>query len=482
LSGEKVSRLIVPWARSPAERDVSVLAQSFNHRIAQAVSVLDATIMSESIKLLNPGHPHAYKFLTTSTTLIVLSTCARTALRDATAYKVLDQSRISLGTIELYRGVLYRQWSGDMAFEIERLTVGGLALIAYAAECKPTLNRSKKVNPADYKPLHAKPYCTCGFVKPSVSDIKNLLENGRIPVVVMDGDKLRVCDSTNHPYIAISHVWADGLGSMTEVGLPRCQITRIANLARQVVAGGAFWLDALCVPEDKTARKRAIELMAKTYEMAEKVLVTDGGIREQCSLSSPKEDLLLRITTSGWMQRIWTLQEGVLARELVFEVSNGVVDITHFSGASYTIALKVLAFLQHRPHDEAKQKVGQICPTPPRCNFNDLIPLLRHRKTSKPEDEPIAVAGVLGVSSSSLVAIHGLENRMRELLLQCRTIPRSVAVTGWNSKKLALPGFSWAPASVSEILWGTEWPDPFSAQVTPDGLRALYTVIRFPDT
>ncbi|KAL0580020.1 hypothetical protein V5O48_002023 [Marasmius crinis-equi] len=256
---------------------------------------------------------------------------------------------------------------------------------------------------------------------------------------------------------------------------------RIRNLASQAVPGGAFWLDALCIPNDREPRKRAIGLMAETYENAEKVLVIDGGVRTQCSLSSPTEELLMRIATSGWMQRIWTLQEGMLAQRLTFEVSDGVIDSTRFNGAPYDVALRALAFLGHRPHDAVKRELAPVCPKPPRCSYNDLIPLLRHRQTSKPADEPLAIAGVLGVDSAALVQLDGLESRMRELLLQCRTLPRSVGVTGWISQKLDLPGFSWAPASISQILWGTEWQDPFSATVTPDGLRARYTVIRFPE-
>ncbi|KAL0567625.1 hypothetical protein V5O48_014370 [Marasmius crinis-equi] len=483
LSGEKVSRLIVPYIRTISNSSISTVVQSFNLRIIPKISELDAAVLSESIRFLEPGHPHSPRFLAVGTTLMVLCHCVREALKDGAAYDALDHSRISLGLIELYRTELQRKWSDrTLGFEIERLVVGGLAFIAYTASCPPTQNKSKNFDPATYRPLHTTPNCTCEFIKPPISEIKNILANDRIPVVAMDeANNLIVRDSADQAYMAVSHVWADGLGSTTEEGLPRCQVTRLANLASQAVPGGAFWLESLCVPNDENPRKHAIMLTAAAYEGAYTVLVTDGAVHTQCSLSSPTEELLMRIATSGWMQQISTLQAGMLAQRLTFEVSDGVIDSTRFNGAPYDIVLRVIPFLRHRPHDDVKRELAPFCPKPPRCSYNDIIPLLRHRKTSKPEDEPLAVAGVLGVDSSALIQLDGLESRMRELLLRCRTLPRSVGVTGWISRKLNLPGFSWAPASISQVLWGTEWQDPFSATVTPDGLRARYTAIRFSE-
>ncbi|THV03519.1 hypothetical protein K435DRAFT_747777 [Dendrothele bispora CBS 962.96] len=485
LSGEKVSRLIVPCMRTISDKvdiDVSAIVQSFNLRIIPKVSELDAAVLSETIQFLDPEHPHSHRFLAVGTTLMVLCHCVRAVLKDGVAYDALDHSRISLGLIELYRRELERKWSDQtLGFEIERLVVGGLAFIAYTASCPPT-RKTKHVDPAVYRPLHTTPDCTCEFIKPPISEIKDILADDRIPVVALDeANKLVVHDSTNQAYMAISHVWADGLGSTAEEGLPRCQVTRLANFASQAVTGGAFWLESLCIPNDENPRKHAMMLTAAAYKGAHTVLVIDEAVRTQCSLSSPKEELLMRIASSAWMQQVSTLQEGMLAQRLTFEVSDGVLDSTHFNYAPYDIALRVIPFLRHRPHDDVKRELAPVCSTPLRCTFNDIIPLLRHRKISKPEDEPLVIASVLGADSSTLVQLDGLENRMRQLLLECRILPRSIGVTGWNSQKLDLPGFSWAPASISQVLWGTEWQDPLSATVTPDGLLTRYTVIRFPE-
>ncbi|CAK9200436.1 unnamed protein product [Sphagnum troendelagicum] len=81
---------------------------------------------------------------------------------------------------------------------------------------------------------------------------------------------------------------------------------------------------ALCIPAVKDMRKQAIGLMAKTYNEAEVVLVIYSGI-QATSVSTSHEEKLLHLLSSGWMQQLWTLQEGILAQKLVFEFSDGLV-------------------------------------------------------------------------------------------------------------------------------------------------------------
>jgi hypothetical protein len=80
------------------------------------------------------------------------------------------------------------------------------------------------------------------------------------------------------PYVAISHVWADELGSTTEEGLLACQIKQLVALTNQLTPCKAFWIDALCIPSVKDMRKQVIRFMVKTYKDAKFVLVIDFGI------------------------------------------------------------------------------------------------------------------------------------------------------------------------------------------------------------
>jgi len=60
------------------------------------------------------------------------------------------------------------------------------------------------------------------------------------------------------PYVAISHVWSDGLGNAIANTLPWCQLQRIQGLVDalyQDTAGNQhpvpFWMDTLCVPVEQ---------------------------------------------------------------------------------------------------------------------------------------------------------------------------------------------------------------------------------------
>ncbi|KAH3359488.1 hypothetical protein KXV52_005576, partial [Aspergillus fumigatus] len=91
-------------------------------------------------------------------------------------------------------------------------------------------------------------------------------------------------------YVAISHVWADGMGNRAANWLPECQLDRITHLVENVQWEGrrplpedpnnsdgvGFWMDALCVPAvDKDRKRKAIRNMRHVYSNAKAVLVLD---------------------------------------------------------------------------------------------------------------------------------------------------------------------------------------------------------------
>lgn len=333
-----------------------------------------------------------------------------------------------------------------------------------------------------YTPRHVDPSCTCKALIPPVSDITKLLEKKTIPVVIFEEGSLVVRPASEVPYVALSHVWADGLGSTTEEGLPACQVARLAKLVQGLIPEShAFWMDSLCVPSVKDLRKRAIQLMAQTYERAAKVLVLDVGIRSQCSLSKPWAENVLRIATSGWVTRVWTLQEGILARDLYFEFADGLCNcdqLMSFDGPVqhesqlkapwfYRGLLPLLTFRTARIRSRRQQ-----------CTLRDVIMLLRRRTTTKAEDETIAIAGLLPLDLATLLAISGEDapaQRMKAFLIQMRQVPRRFPLL--PTEKLTIPSFTWAPRSLAEAQESDDTDG--DATCTTQGLLAEYTVARF---
>ncbi|KAH9206144.1 hypothetical protein DL95DRAFT_416785 [Leptodontidium sp. 2 PMI_412] len=67
-------------------------------------------------------------------------------------------------------------------------------------------------------------------------------------------------------------------------------------------------------------------LMRKTYADANKVLLLDSFIQGGGCSGISDVELALRILSSGWIRRLWTLQEGVLAKRLLVQFSERTVD------------------------------------------------------------------------------------------------------------------------------------------------------------
>ncbi|KAI0751778.1 hypothetical protein C8Q80DRAFT_1268965 [Daedaleopsis nitida] len=329
-----------------------------------------------------------------------------------------------------------------------------------------------------YVPQHVDPSCRCDHIMPPFDDVVRLLSEWVVPAVVYDGTRLHVRPADDNTYVAMSH---------------------IAALVRQIMpdSDGAFWMDSLCVPDMKDSRQRAIKLMANTYRDAAKVLVVDACIRSQCSLAKSWEENLLRIATSGWVRRVWTLQEGMLARELYFEFADAPLDVEEELGlksstrargngpstpahdsfqslSTRQMCRSHVPLLAQRAHDLARSESGHT------YTLENVVRLLKLRTTSKAEDEIIAISGLLpSLDVGRLLAITGPDAaalRMKDFLLQLRGVPRLLVVL--RSPRLDLPGFRWAPSSFAQATEGVS--SRYGVAVcTEDGLVGRFLLAAF---
>ncbi|PBK70436.1 hypothetical protein ARMSODRAFT_112429 [Armillaria solidipes] len=342
-------------------------------------------------------------------------------------------------------------------------------------KCKMTACVINTIDTSSYSNRHAMEGCTCAYSNPSLERVCGSLENSEIPVVIQlqPNDGLISSDGSKTPYIAISHVWADGLGSTTEVGLPTCQINRLASIARRLIPSGAFWMDALCVPEKKDLRKRAIGLMAETYRNAGAVLVIDSGIRS-CSVSAPLEERLLCIISSGWMQRLWTLQEGLLARNLIFELADGFATLDELIPMGEDLVDVLLTQLAAEIFRLTKY---QRYATSNGFGLGDVAKSLRWRTTSRAGDETLAISGLLNINAFELVSLPASQ-RMMTLFLRVQKLPSDIIFI--PGPKLNESGFRWAPKTMMTSM-RTSMPiyDQYDALCTPQGLIAEYSAVYF---
>lgn len=129
-------------------------------------------------------------------------------------------------------------------------------------------------------------------------------------------------------YCAISHVWADRLANGKHNNLPSCQFERISKIVPEKLtyrygenrnkvtpegrAENYIWMDSFCIPSDpryQALRDLSIMRMSEIYEEAAGVLVLDADLMAAPVISQNTE-LIAYVLFSGWMQRLWTLQEG----------------------------------------------------------------------------------------------------------------------------------------------------------------------------
>jgi hypothetical protein len=184
---------------------------------------------------------------------------------------------------------------------------------------------ASQIELANYRTKHFSCDCECEFLGPEKAKLHTIIENGQVPLIRIWEDETshqlrldvdpRTADSQ---YVAISHVWSDGLGNVDDNALPSCQLWRLYISLEilqidQIKSNRPiyFWMDTLCVPRTNSAfRQHAIRCMSKIYKEADKVLVLDSYM--QSTGHKNLVDCLLTIACSTWVRRLWTLQEGML--------------------------------------------------------------------------------------------------------------------------------------------------------------------------
>ncbi|KAF2267175.1 hypothetical protein CC78DRAFT_566334 [Lojkania enalia] len=229
----------------------------------------------------------------------------------------------------------------------------------------------------DYVSQHThKNLVSCSLVHVSQDSIRDIIRVGGIPLVWIDesssgAPQLHVRSATARDnYIAISHVWSDGLGNPQSNALPMCQVKKLARYLTQLPHPSTqgveeefrstysfgpisidigrlslicrlsarpilFWMDTLCIPistnandiETNELKKKAINQMALIYGRASQVLVLDSSLQQSRLSVMNNNELLARIAFSNWMGRSWTLQEGALSPFVYFQFADGAINL-----------------------------------------------------------------------------------------------------------------------------------------------------------
>ncbi len=340
-----------------------------------------------------------------------------------------------------------------------------------------------------YQTKHVVDCPGCHYLSIDAKELNSILGRGQTPRACLQltdskhTGTIRLTVKESGPYVAISHVWSDGLGNPHTNSLPTCQLLRLHRMAAALNVSfenrsSAIWIDSLLVPVNKGHEKRlALSRLSEYYQAATKVLVLDSDLL-QASQACTKEELMTRIFLSSWMRRLWTLEEGILSREILeFQLQDATVslrdlgELSDFSTSATAIgstlqdnmlmSLPKIANYYRRPARDISLQHSVVA---------ELLPLLEFRSTTKIIDEPICIAHILGLDTSKLVIIDEAPLRMRKLLElladhRARFLMRFLFS---RESKLQMDGFRWAPVSFMTL-------DPEDIQYLRQCPRGFYT-------
>jgi len=327
--------------------------------------------------------------------------------------------------------------------------------------CKPHQCPFRQLSDSTYQTKHTENCPGCVDMVADLDVLCEILEGGGIPLIqVIDSrwedENIKLIEAEpGMAYVAISHVWSDGLGNVARNALCRCQLLRLSELigdlpepAENIVC---FWLDTICVPPDAAKREnaqlKALEMMRQTYEKATAVLVLDSWLLSCTSQGKSDTEILMRIFNSLWNRRLWTYQEGALARLLLFqfrdrayELDAAMERLIHDTDLALTFTLKsslVSRFNSLRCFRESTRSLTE--------RLDAVFAALRFRATSVASDEALCLSALMGFDIQR-IARTPPNSRMEEFWRLNSSIPASVLF--YSGATLNTKGFRWAPQTL----------------------------------
>lgn len=299
-------------------------------------------------------------------------------------------------------------------------------VLSHGDACSDSECALKRFDEASYQSRHRRDSCSCQPMFVAEAQSEALLQKGRIPrltiarkyiaqyvpAAIEREEVVRVVESEK--YIAISHVWSQGLGNVGANALPQCQLSFLQDLVQDLYpphhAPVPLWIDTLCIPRNSEGRKTGLKLIRKTYAEADKVLVIDSELLRVGQI--PSEERLMRVISSEWMTRLWTLEEAIVAgAKLYVQFADHAINLRdsledqlfRARHSEHTFPLWLLACGRDKVFDDLLDIFLMGVERDEDQKRSILFKILHNRQTSKSADETICIASVLNANVESLL-------------------------------------------------------------------------------
>lgn len=246
------------------------------------------------------------------------------------------------------------------------------------------------------------------------------------------------------------------------------------------VSDSFFWMDTLCVPiKNPKLREKAIVKMRDVYECASTVLVLDAELMQH-SAERDYREIFTRISCSSWARRLWTLQEGILSENLLFQFSDRAVYVGSGSKLhadrlhdNTNRCWDLVAWECSRYFALDLRKIAPFCSHAQIINF--LWDAIAIRTTSRRGDEVLCLAILLRLDLETLQQEPDALTMKKFWSLHKEGVPAGILFI--PGPKLQDEGYGWAPASLMDLKIMTNDPTK-GAEVTLRGLRVEYPALR----
>jgi hypothetical protein len=233
-------------------------------------------------------------------------------------------------------------------------------------------------------------------------------------------------------------------------------------------------MDTLCCmvgidDESKSYKKQSIQSMREIYGESVAVLIIDPWLMSIPSTASVSE-ICYRIYASGWSRRLWTHQEGFLAREVYYQLQDKPLKLPDVDELAKDFQKKMA--YQGYPMGFPLQASGKTSfyyttvktivngiqeGRIPQDNkwilYGHLAGSLGYRSTTNIDDELLCVASVIGLNVKTYAKLEVEKSRKRTAELRMKAFLEEIgrfrqSIIFNNYKRLTIPGFRWAPVSL----------------------------------
>ncbi|KAL4745633.1 hypothetical protein BDW72DRAFT_211131 [Aspergillus terricola var. indicus] len=382
--------------------------------------------------------------------------------------------------------------------------------------CKKTQCVADNIDESNYVTSHVQEDCSCSHIHADIEQLRTILLDEGIPLAMIapcGEDELGneqyelkiVRKRTNKPYVAISHVWAEGLGNPQGNSLPHCQLAFLYKQARRLlrdkeyipgydekVYGSLYtgavrfahfaanaarrgdnsvlvWIDTLCIPHQGDARSLAIQRIRNVYTSASRNMILDSELMLVDSRLCNKREVCLRDKLFVLLSDK-AINIGTIPYMLLNKVDQGEIPIFQ-EGITTMAAVTWYSYFQE-PTDYASKFHRFVINHGNTGGQGKVISWnwfnVATRASSKDRDRPTILAGLLNLDVSKILEVKKADERMRRLYSMLDMFPQDVLFL--EGPRFEDYGMRWA---MKTCRFTSEFSSLFSdsGSITPQGLH-----------